>query len=80
MALHSSIPGTEEPGGLQSMGHKGSDKTEQLTLFFQFSPQHHISSTNSLVVFTKQFAGILIGIALNLETKLERTKILILVF
>ena len=37
MAIHSSIlarrtPWTEEPGGLQSMGHKESDKTEQLTL------------------------------------------------
>ena len=33
MATHSSIlawgiPGTEEPGGLQSMGHKESDTTE----------------------------------------------------
>ena len=33
MATHSSIlawriPQTEEPGGLQSSGHKGSDKTE----------------------------------------------------
>ena len=33
MATHSSIltweiPQTEEPGGLQSMGHKGSDTTE----------------------------------------------------
>ena len=26
------IPGTEEPGGLQSMGCKESDSTEQLTL------------------------------------------------
>ena len=38
MATHSSIlawriPGTEEPGGLQSMGlHKESDMSEQLTL------------------------------------------------
>ena len=37
MATHSSvlawrIPGTEEPGGLQSMGCKESDSTEQLTL------------------------------------------------
>ena len=36
MATHSStlawrIPWTEEPGGLQSMGHKESDMTEQLT-------------------------------------------------
>jgi len=35
MATHSSIcawkiPWTEEPGGLQSMGHKESDTTEQL--------------------------------------------------
>ena len=35
MATHSSIlawriPWREEPGGLQSMGHKGSDTTEQL--------------------------------------------------
>ena len=37
MATHSSIlswriPWTEEPGGLQSMGHKESDMTELLTL------------------------------------------------
>ena len=36
MLTHSSIltwriPRTEEPGGLQSMGHKESDTTEQLT-------------------------------------------------
>ena len=36
MATHSSIlswriPWTEEPGGLQSMGHKESDMTERLT-------------------------------------------------
>ena len=46
MAIHSSIlawkiPGTEEPGGLQSVGHKEQDMTEQLTLslffFHQFS-------------------------------------------
>ena len=39
MATHSSIlawkiPWTEEPGGLQSMGHKESDTTEQLTHMF----------------------------------------------
>ena len=38
MPTHSSIlawedPWTEEPGGLQSMGHKELDMTEQLTLF-----------------------------------------------
>ena len=37
MTTHSStlaweIPGTEEPDGLQSTGHKKSDNTEQLTL------------------------------------------------
>ena len=37
MAAHSSIlawriPWTEEPGGLQSMGRKESDRIEQLTL------------------------------------------------
>ena len=37
MAIHSSIlawriPWTEEPGGLQSVGHKESDTTERLTL------------------------------------------------
>ena len=37
MATHSSIlawriPWTEEPGGFQSMGHKESDMTKQLTL------------------------------------------------
>ena len=44
MAIHSSIlawkiPWTEEPGGLQSMGRKGLDTTEQQTLstFFLLS-------------------------------------------
>ena len=37
MATHSSIlawriPGTEEPGRLQSLGHKESDTTEQLSI------------------------------------------------
>ena len=27
------IPWTEKPGGLQSLGHKESDKTEPLTLY-----------------------------------------------
>ena len=40
MATHSSIlvwkiPWTEEPGGLQSMGHKESNKTERLHFHFQ---------------------------------------------
>ena len=30
------IPWTEELGGLQSWGHKESDMTKQLTLFFHF--------------------------------------------
>ena len=39
MAIHSGvlawrIPWTEEPGGLQSMGHKESDMTEGLKLTF----------------------------------------------
>ena len=39
MATHSSvlawrIPWTEEPGGLQSMGHKESDTTERLHFHF----------------------------------------------
>ena len=39
VAIHSSvlawrIPWTEEPGGLQSMGHKESDTTEGLKLNF----------------------------------------------
>ena len=41
VAAHSSVlawrlPWTEEPGGLQSMGHKESDTTEQLTLSLSF--------------------------------------------
>ena len=44
MAAHSSIlawrvPWTEEPGGLQSMGLKESDTTEQLTLW-TFNKKH----------------------------------------
>ena len=44
MATHSSmltwrIPWTGEPGGLQSMGHKGSDTTEPLTLLLHFSEE-----------------------------------------
>ena len=39
MAAHSSIlswesPGTEEPGGLQSMGHKESDTTEGVSTWY----------------------------------------------
>ena len=42
MAVHSSIlawriPWTEEPGGLQLMGHKESDTTEQRTLWLILS-------------------------------------------
>ena len=42
MATHSStlawkIPWTEEPGGLQSMGHEESDTTEQLPFHFSLS-------------------------------------------
>ena len=33
------IPWTGEPGGLQSMGHKGSDTTEPLTLLLHFSEE-----------------------------------------
>ena len=44
MAIHSSIlawkiPWTEEPGGLQTMGCKESDTTEQVTLFNTSPPQ-----------------------------------------
>ena len=42
MAPHSStlawkIPQTEEPGGLQSMGHEASDTTERLHFHFSLS-------------------------------------------
>ena len=45
MATHSSIlawkiPWTEEPGRLQSMGHKESDTTERLTLSEQLTLSH----------------------------------------
>ena len=45
MATHSSIPAweipwTEEPGRLQSMGHKESDTTERLTLSEQLTLSH----------------------------------------
>ena len=48
MATHSSvlawrIPGTEEPGGLQSMGSQESDTTEQL------NHHHH---TDKMIFFT----------------------------
>ena len=51
MATHSSIlawriPWTEEPGGLQSMDHKESDMTEQLTLLLFHS---HKCSLNGLL-------------------------------
>ena len=43
MATHSSIPAwripwTEEPGGLQSIGHKELDTTEQLILSLSLNP------------------------------------------
>ena len=49
MATHSSIlaweiPWTEEPGGLQSQGHKESDTTEQLTHTRDFN--RHFSQGN----------------------------------
>ena len=45
MATHSSILAwkilqTEEPGGLQSMGRKESDTTEQLNWIFQCEKEH----------------------------------------
>ena len=47
MAAHSSIlawriPGTEEPGGLQSMGLQESDTTEQLNHHHDHHHDHHI--------------------------------------
>ena len=47
-ATHSSIlawriPWTEEPGGLQSMGHKESDTTERLHFHFHFHFQGMVS-------------------------------------
>ena len=50
MTTHSSIlawkiPWTEEPGGLQSRGHKESGTTEQLTFF-----QRHMNTNNHAVV------------------------------
>ena len=58
MATHSSIlawriPWTEEPGRLQSMGHKELDTTEQLTLIINLKLQHfgHLMQTaNSLTL------------------------------
>ena len=46
MAIHSSIlawrtPGTEDPGGLQSMGSKESDTTEQLNHHHHHHHHHH---------------------------------------
>ena len=43
MAIHSSIPAwripwTEKPGGLQSMGSKESDTTEQLHCYYYIKP------------------------------------------
>ena len=44
MATHFSIawkiPWTEKPGGLQSMGHKESDTTEQLSTYAHISTLH----------------------------------------
>ena len=53
MLTHSSIPAwripwTQEPGGLQSMGNKESDRTEQLTLSLSQDTQrgiHYIHSS-----------------------------------
>ena len=51
MATHSSvlawrIPWTGEPGGLQSMGHKESDMTDQLALSLPISRYHLITSVS----------------------------------
>ena len=53
MATHSSIlawriPWTEEPGGLQSMGHKELDMTEWLTLSLPLGPPGSPKATNAL--------------------------------
>ena len=55
MAPHSStlawkIPWTEEPGGLQSIGHEELDTTEQLHLEFSLSCIGEGNSTHSSVL------------------------------
>ena len=60
MATHSSIlacriPWTEEPGGLQSMGSKESDMTEQLTVMDiqkQLAQNQSLSFINISVWYT----------------------------
>ena len=41
-------PGTEEPGGLQSMGHKKLDRTEWLTLSTDSDGLHHGAQSGEL--------------------------------
>ena len=58
MATHSSIlawiiPWTEESGGLQSMGRKGSDCTEQITL----SLSQNINSKDSVTIISVTLAN-----------------------
>ena len=40
------IPWTEEPGGLQSWGHKESDTTEQLRMHTQYEHFNNICSSS----------------------------------
>ena len=66
MATHSSIlvwrnPWTEEPGGLQSMGHKESNRTEQLPHILELLPEAELKPwflTPLLVLLALKQAGI----------------------
>ena len=58
MATHSSIPAwsipwTEEPGGLQSMGSQESDMTERLTLLFAFLLSNMYSKMPSVILVSE---------------------------
>ena len=72
MAAHSSIlvwrtPWTEEPGGLQSMGHKELDTTEQLTLtLFTF----FLSLTLKVILSSNQIIFLIFALG---STKLDHT-------
>ena len=61
-ATHSSvlawrIPWTEEPGGLQSMGHKESDMSEQLTLSLH---REHSDQTFSEIITLSSYKFLLV--------------------
>ena len=81
MATHSSIlawriPGTEEPGGLQSVGHKESDTTEHAVSkkWYPRITRHLTLKTRHLTLKTKVQTKYKIQTAKKETRRMERRK------